>query len=126
MTYAPCKRPDFLLIAGSEHLLSAAANGAKAMFSPLAGVAPKLVRQLFDCCRDDKLFEARKPQEDIGGLLQLLKKSDVAHLKAGSRAMGRDCGDPRPPLQALDDAASQNIWVDLNARAVLRDEPRGW
>lgn len=126
MTYAPRKRPDFLLIAGTEHVVSAAANGARGMFSPMAGVAPKLARELFDLCRDDKLFEARKPQEQIGALLQLLKKSEAARLKAAMRVMGRDCGGPRPPLQALDAGAEQTLAAELAALPVLRSEPQGW
>jgi len=48
LTYAKRKRPDFVLIAGTEHMVSAAAIGATGLFSPLAGVTPKLVRELYD------------------------------------------------------------------------------
>jgi hypothetical protein len=38
--------------------------------------------------------------------------------------MGRDCGDPRPPLLALDAGAAKAM---TNAFArTLADEPRGW
>src|ERR1700704_1968600 len=63
ITYAKRKRPGFALIAGTEHMVSAAATGATGLFSPLAGVAPKLVRKLYDGCRKDQLVEARGAQE---------------------------------------------------------------
>jgi 4-hydroxy-tetrahydrodipicolinate synthase len=119
-------RPDFQLLSGTELMVSAAAIGATGMFALLAGVAPKLVRQLYDCCRADKLFEARPLQEDIAALRQLLKKADVAHLKAAMRAMGRDCGSPRPPLQALDAGAYDKLAGELGAIAALRADARGF
>ena len=41
-------RPDFQLVAGTEYMVSAGANGATGMISALAGVAPVLVRRLFE------------------------------------------------------------------------------
>ena len=79
------------------------------MLAPLAGVAPRLVRELYDLCRDQKLFEARKSQEQIAALRQALKPGGVASLKAAMRAMGRDCGEPRPPVLALDAVAYQKL-----------------
>jgi hypothetical protein len=40
------------------------------------------------------------------------------------RAIGRDCGDPRAPLLALD-AAGQRALADALA-GMLAAEPRGW
>ena len=122
LTYAKQKRPGFALIAGTEHMVSAAAIGATGLFSPLAGIAPKLVRKLYESCRKDFLVEARAAQEMVAALRQHLKTS--GNLKAASRAMGRDCGAPRPPLQALDAEAAKNLVAELEA--TLRDEPRGW
>jgi 4-hydroxy-tetrahydrodipicolinate synthase len=119
-------RPGFLLISGTELMVSSAAIGATAMFAPLAGIAPGLLRRLFELCRDDKLFEARAAQEEIASLRQLLKAGGVASLKAALAARGRDCGAPRPPLQALDARAAQALVRDLDSIAALRDEPRGW
>jgi 4-hydroxy-tetrahydrodipicolinate synthase len=119
-------RPGFLLISGTELMVSSAAIGATAMFAPLAGIAPRLLRTLFELCRDDKLFEARAAQEAVAALRQLLKAGGVASLKAALAARGRDCGAPRPPLQALDAHATEALKHDLDAIAVLRDEPRGW
>jgi len=119
-------RPGFLLISGTELMVSSAAIGATAMFAPLAGIAPSLLRALFQLCRDDQLFEARAAQEEVASLRQLLKAGGVASLKAALAARGRDCGAPRPPLQALDAGAAQALVREIDLIAALRDEPRGW
>lgn len=123
LTYAKRTRPNFQLLAGTEHMVSAAAIGATGLFAPLAGVAPKLVRKLYDDCRADRLIEARSAQEAIAVVRQALK-GGAASLKAALRAMGRDCGDLRPPLIAWDAAASEALARELGG--ALRDEPRGW
>src|SRR5206468_9410347 len=115
MTYAPARRPGFQLLAGTEHLVSAAAIGATGMLSPLAAVTPRLVRQLFELCRDQKLFEARPAQEEIAALRQVLKDGGVASFKAALRRMGRDCGLPRRPLRPLDAAAEEALAKGLAA-----------
>lgn len=117
-------RPGFLLISGNELMVSPAAIGATSALAPLAGIAPRLVRKLFDLCRADKLFEARPAQEELAKLYQLTKPGGIASLKAALIARGRDCGIPRPPLQAPDATTAAEL-----ARAIdplLRDEPRGW
>ncbi len=124
MTDAPRLRPGFRLLAGAELMVSAAAIGATGMFAPLAGIAPRLVRELYDLCRGQKLFEARPAQEQTAALRQVVK--GVASLKAAMRATGRDCGEPRPPLLPLDAVAYQKLVGELDAIAALRAEPRGW
>jgi 4-hydroxy-tetrahydrodipicolinate synthase len=126
LTEAPRVRRDFTLLAGSELLVSAAAIGARGMFSALAVIAPKLVRRLFDLCRAQEFFEARALQEDVAALRQILKPGGVAALKAAARFMGRDCDAPRSPLLPLDVAAEKNLAAQLAALPVLADEPRGW
>jgi 4-hydroxy-tetrahydrodipicolinate synthase len=119
-------REGFLLISGTELMVSAAAVGATGMFAPLAAIAPRLLRTLFELCRDDRLFEARAAQEEVASLRQLIKAGGVASLKAALAARGRDCGKARPPLQALDACAAEALVRDLDSVAALRDEPRGW
>jgi 4-hydroxy-tetrahydrodipicolinate synthase len=126
LTEAPRVRRDFTLLAGSELLVSAAAIGARGMFSALAVIAPQLVRRLFDLCRAQEFFEARALQEDVAALRQILKPGGVAALKAAARFMGRDCDAPRSPLLPLDVAAEKNLAAQLAALPVLADEPRGW
>lgn len=119
-------RPQFQVLSGSEYMVSAGALGATSMFSSLAGIAPKLVRRLFDLCREERYFEAREHQEAISALRQVVKKAGVAGLKAALRIMGRDCGEPRPPNAVLGGAANAALAAELGALAMLRDEPRGW
>jgi 4-hydroxy-tetrahydrodipicolinate synthase len=124
MTLAKKPRPDFQLLTGTELMVSAAAIGATGMFAPLAAIAPKLVRGLYDACRAGDLFAARAAQEDTAALRQAMKPGGAPQLKAALRAMGRDCGDPRPPLLAVD-AAGAKAQADALA-GMLAAEPRGW
>lgn len=126
MTDATRLRPGFVLFAGGELLVSAAAIGARGLFSPLAVIAPTLMRRLFDLCATQKLFEARGLQEDAAALRQIVKPGGVAALKAAARAMGRECGDPRPPLLPLDAAAEKTLTAAIAQLPALADEPRGW
>jgi 4-hydroxy-tetrahydrodipicolinate synthase len=126
LTDAARVRSDFKLLSGTELMVSAAAIGASGLFSALAAVAPKLVRGLFDPCRQQKLFEARALQEEIASLRQILKPGGVAALKTAVRVMGRDYGDPRPPLLPLDAAAEKKLAAEIEALPSLAAEPRGW
>jgi 4-hydroxy-tetrahydrodipicolinate synthase len=126
MTLAVKARSDFQLIAGNELFVSAAAIGATGMLSSLAAIAPKLIRGLHDACRGGNLFAARAAQEPVAALRQALKPGGAPVLKAALRAMGRDCGGPRPPLLALDDAAAKSLGEALAAMPALAAEPRGW
>lgn len=126
LTELPRVRREFTLLAGSELLVSAAAIGARGMFSALAVIAPKLVRRLFDLCRAQKFIEARVVQEDAATLRQILKPGGVAALKSVARIMDRDCGVVRPPLLRLDVAAVRKLAAQLGTLPALADEPRGW
>jgi 4-hydroxy-tetrahydrodipicolinate synthase len=119
-------RPDFQLVSGTEYLVSARAVGAKGMFAPLAGIAPALLKGLYDQCRKEQYKDARKAQEDIAAVRQVLKKGGVASLKAALHAMGRDCGAPRYPLLALGEAERGRLADALDAMTALSVELRGW
>lgn len=119
-------RPDFQLVSGTEYMVSAGAVGATSMFSALSGVAPTLVRELYDICRTEKYFDARQAQEDLAALRQIVKRAGAGGLKGALRALGRDCGQPRPPLDALSAGGYEKLVAELGALAVLRAEPRGW
>jgi 4-hydroxy-tetrahydrodipicolinate synthase len=126
MTEAPRRRPDFQLLSGTEHMVSAGAIGATGMFSSLAAIAPRLVRRLYELCREQKFFAARPVQEAVAALRQVSKSRGPAGLKAALRIMGRDCGEPRPPLLPLDGSPYEKLAAELAALPALRDEPRGW
>ncbi|MEW6335400.1 MAG: dihydrodipicolinate synthase family protein [Thermodesulfobacteriota bacterium] len=124
--HAKRRRPEFQLLSGVEYMVPAGAVGATSLFSSLAGVAPLLVKRLYDLCRRETYFEARKPQEEVSALRQVFKNEGAAGLKAAMKAMGRDCGEPRRPLLALDTPACEKIAAALAALPFLKDEPRGW
>jgi 4-hydroxy-tetrahydrodipicolinate synthase len=126
LTDAARVRPGFRLLSGTELMVSAAAIGATGMFSALTIIAPKLIRALFDLCRQQKLFEARALQEQAAALRQIIKPGGVAALKVAARAMGRDYGNPRPPLLPFDATAEKNLVAAIEALPALADEPRGW
>ncbi|HSQ02395.1 MAG TPA: dihydrodipicolinate synthase family protein [Burkholderiales bacterium] len=121
-------RADFQLLSGSDYMVSAGTIGATGMFSSLAGVAPRLVRRLYDVCRTEEYFKARKPQEDIGALSHAIVRTNnrMGALKAAMHRMGRDCGEPRPPLEALNAGQRKALTAELDAMIFLREEPRGW
>jgi dihydrodipicolinate synthase/N-acetylneuraminate lyase len=119
-------RPEFQLLSGNEYMVSAGAVGAKSMFTPLAGIAPKLMNDFFALCQAEKYFEARDKQEDVATLYQLLKHHGFASLKAAMALMGRDCGVPRPPLDAMSPEAMKSLEMGLNQLSFLSQEPKGW
>lgn len=119
-------RPAFRLLPGVEYMVSAVAIGARGALSALAAIAPGRVRGLYDLCHKDQLFEARGIQEEIAALLQILKRPGTAGLKAALRAMGRDCGEVRPPLRALGEEEFGKLEEALAAMPALRAEPHGW
>jgi 4-hydroxy-tetrahydrodipicolinate synthase len=126
ITYAPKKRPDFQLVSGVEYMVSAGAIGSRALFAPLAAVAPRLVRSMFDDCAADRLFEARKAQEEVAALRFALKGLGIGGLKAAARIMGRDCGEPREPLGPISKAQADKLAAAVGAIPSLGAEPRGW
>ncbi|HUR57926.1 MAG TPA: dihydrodipicolinate synthase family protein [Opitutaceae bacterium] len=118
-------RPDFQLLSGTEYLISARAIGASGALCPLAAIAPKHVRSLFDLCRTERYPEALKVQQEIADLKGILR-SDAPALKAALAAMGRACGGPRPPLTALREVEQGALGEALRAHPALRSEPVGW
>ncbi|HUF80109.1 MAG TPA: dihydrodipicolinate synthase family protein [Burkholderiales bacterium] len=119
-------RPGFQLLSGTEYMISAGAIGCSGVFAPLAGIAPKMMRQLYDICRREQYADGRQSQEAIAALRQAVKKEGVAGLKGAMRAMGRECGGPRPPLLPLGEVEQGALAERLNGLAALRAEPRGW
>jgi 4-hydroxy-tetrahydrodipicolinate synthase len=119
-------RADFQLLCGTEYMISAGANGATGMISALAGIAPVVVKRLYEICRKEQYFEARKAQEAAAVLYQTLKRHGFGALKAAHRTMSRDVGDPRPPMDGLKEEARGQLAAELERLDVLRAEPRGW
>jgi 4-hydroxy-tetrahydrodipicolinate synthase len=119
-------RSEFQLLSGTEYMISAGAIGATGMFSSLAAIAPALVRKLYELCRKEQYENARQAQEDLAALRQVVKKSGYAGLKAAMRALGRECGQPRPPLDPMGADDFEKLAAQLGAMSALGTEPRGW
>ncbi len=82
---------------------------------------------MYDLCAKEDFIEARRGQEQLGALRQLVKNPRLeTGLKAALFAMGRDCGAPRPPSKALGEVESGAISEALAALSSLKAEPRGW
>lgn len=126
-------RPGFQLLAGQDFLVPASALGGSGAIVPLAGIAPKLVRQVYDLCRQEKFLEARGMQEDIAHLNHLVRgasesglKDGLAGMKSAMAYMGRECGLPRPPVRPLGEVERGRFDDSLRGMAFLKNEPRGW
>lgn len=120
------KNPGFQLLSGSEYMISAGAIGAGSVLSPLAGIAPVLVRKLYDLCKAERYAEARPLQEALAALRQAIKPGGIGALKAAMQAMGRDCGSVRPPLDPLATPASEQLAAAIAALPTIAGEPHGW
>jgi 4-hydroxy-tetrahydrodipicolinate synthase len=126
-------RPGFQLLAGQDYLVSAAALGGTGAVVPLAGIAPRLVRQVYEMCRQQKFVEARAMQEDIAHLHHLVReagasglKDGLAGIKCAMAVMGRECGVPRPPVRPLGEVERGRFEEGVQRLAFLKAEPRGW
>lgn len=119
-------RPDFQLLAGTDYVVSNNVVGGRGTFSPLASVAPRLARELHDLCWKQQFTQARKAQEQMATLHNVLKKAGFAGLKDAMRAMGRDVGVPRPPVDPLGEVEAGVLAGRMRAMTFLEREPRGW
>src|SRR5688572_19516207 len=119
-------KPDFQLLAGTDYIVSNNVVGGSGAFSPLASIAPKLARELYDLCVKQQFTQARKAQEQMATLHHSLKKAGFAGLKDAMRAMGRDVGVPRPPVDPLGEVEAGMLAERMHAMKFLEREPRGW
>lgn len=127
--------PDFQILSGAEFMVSTfilAAPGC-GCFSPLSGIAPLRVRELYEHCRAERYVEARQVQEDLAALHHAVKeagfsglKDGLAGIKAAMTRMGRDCGLPRPPVCSLDEKRREKLLDQLASLAFLQKELQGW
>lgn len=126
-------RPEFQLLPGAEFMVSAFVLGGGGAFSALSGIAPRLVRKLYDLCSKENYIEARPFQEEIAALHHAVTdaglsglRDGLAGIKAAMAAMGRDCGVPRPPVRPPGRDDQEKLARRIAAMAFLKDEPQGW
>jgi len=100
---------------------------------PLAGIAPKLVRRVYDLCRQQNFVDARDMQESIAHLQPLVLeagasglKDGLAGIKCAMAVMGRECGVPRPPVRPLGEVERGRFEEAVQSLAFLKTEPHGW
>ena len=121
------KRPEFQLLPATDYMVSAGVIGGAGAFSALSSVAPGLVRRVYDLCGKERYPEARQGQEDLATLHHLVKSPRLeTGLKAAMRAMGRECGEPRPPSKPLGEVESGKVSEAIAGMGFLKGEPRGW
>lgn len=121
------RKADYDLISGADYMVSPAACGGRGAFSSLSAIAPRLVKQVYDLCEKQDFIEARQGQENLALLRQLVKQPRLeTGLKAALRAMGRDCGEPRPPSKPLGEVGHGRVNEAIAKMAFLQGEPRGW
>ena len=127
MANRKARKADYDLISGADYMVSPAACGGRGAFSSLAAIAPKLVKQVYELCEKQDFIEARKGQESLAVLRQIVKHPRLeTGLKGALRAMGRDCGQPRPPSKPMGEVEYGSLAERLAAIPALRAEPRGW
>jgi 4-hydroxy-tetrahydrodipicolinate synthase len=126
ITVARAARPDFQFVSGTEYMISASAIGATGLVSSLATVAPRLVSELYGLCRAERYEDARRVQEDAAILFRAFHEPGAAGLKAAAHNLGRDCGDPRPPLPSFGEAKIKDLLEQVAAVQNAKAEPRGW
>lgn len=126
-------RPELQLLPGAEFMVSAFVLGGGGAYSPLSGIAPLLVRKLYDLCSSEKYLEARPLQEDIAALHHVVKeagasglKDGLAGIKAAMAALGRPCGLPRPPVRPLGEIERERLAQQIAGMAFIESEPQGW
>jgi len=119
-------RPQFSVFTGVEHLLPSTAVGGAGCFSAAGGVAPVLIRRLFDACRAGVGSDALQLQYQFSCLYRRLQVGYPATIKAAMGLMGRPVGATRPPLPTLDTRELAELGSWLEAMPFLEDEPRGW
>lgn len=120
-------RPGFAMLTGVEYLLTSMPAGGAGCFSPSAVIAPRLVRALYEACRDGDIATARPLQYRASGLWHLLRETGYpASVKAALTLFGRPAGGVRLPLLELDDAATGRLRDGLGELGLLDGEPHGW
>ena len=120
-------RPGFAMLTGIEYLLTSMPVGGAGCFSPSAAIAPRLVRGLYEACRDGEIEKARPLQYRASALWHVLRETGYpASVKAAMAMYGRPVGGVRLPLLDLDPGATARLRGELADLGLLDSEPHGW
>lgn len=118
-------RPGFAVFTGMEYLLSSMPVGGAGAFS-FFGVAPRLVKALYDACAAGDYKRALPLQYKMSHLRDILKVGSPATVKAAMEIMGRPLGPTRRPLQMVSPERQAHIRTQLEELGILQTEPHGW
>jgi 4-hydroxy-tetrahydrodipicolinate synthase len=114
------RRPGFAMLTGVEYLLPSMPLGGAGCFSPASCIAPELVLELYNACRDGDLVRARELQHRASALWHLLRECGYpASVKAALALLGRPVGGVRLPLLNLDNATIDRLAQGLHELGVL-------
>ena len=102
-------RKDFLMLAGSEHMVSLYAIGGSGAFSAMSSIAPKLICELNAICVKGDYAAAQQAQFTVSKLYSLMKPWPASSLKAVTAKLGRDVGPTRPPVMPLSEEAQSEL-----------------
>ena len=119
-------RADFKLLVGVEYVLPAVVLGGAGCMSVLGGVAPNLVRDLYQACVAGDYGRARQMQDKASHLLHLFTSGYPAPIKAAMEIMGRPVGRTRMPIRWLSDEEKRRLRTELEGLGILDQEPHGW
>ena len=120
-------RPEFGLILGVEYIIPSVSMGGVGSMSIAGGVAPRLMRQLYELCAAGRFFEAMPLQDKASRFWQLFKPEYPAPIKAAMELMGRPVGAVRGPMRPLTAEQKEQLRKELDALGVFDgSEPLGW
>jgi N-acetylneuraminate lyase len=104
-----------------ELLLPALSVGAKAAIGTTYNFAADYYHQLIDAFRQGNLDDARRIQNGVRGLAQVMQcRGGLSAMKATMGLLGVDCGPCRLPLRTLTDAEADSLAGDLGAWLPVR------
>lgn len=120
-------RPEFGLILGVEYIIPSVSMGGVGSMSIAGGVAPRMMRQLYDLCAAGRFFDAIPLQDKASQIWQLFKPEYPAPIKTAMEMMGRPVGPVRGPMRSLTDGQKGKLRKELDALGVFDgSEPFGW
>ncbi len=119
-------RPDFAIFTGVEYLIPSMVMGGIGSMSACSGVAPKLIRDLYNLCKEGQYEKAMELQYKASYLWQLFKVEYPSPIKAAMEMLGRPVGKTRLPILPLSDQAKRQLRDELQRLGVFDQEPHGW
>jgi len=119
-------RPDFAIFTGVEYLLPSIILGGIGSMTVCGGVAPKLVKDLYNACEAGQYDRARELQDKASHLWQLFKVGYPAPIKAAMEMMGRPVGETRLPIRPLSEEGKRQLRDELQRLGILDQQPHGW